>query len=102
MAGAKFKVHPAVRDLLPVLEGIYAEYWVTDISPSLLSSAEDKFRDYDFLLYRRLDLEQPPELQEVPTGAFDVVIAADVLHATADLGSTLEHVRDYICFAAAA
>src|SRR6185312_802397 len=40
------------------------------------------------------DLERPPAGQDVPAGAFDLVMAANVLHATADLGATLDHLLE--------
>lgn len=42
--------------------------------------------------WRVLDIEADPVEQGFALGAFDIIIAANVLHATRDLGTTLGHV----------
>ena len=79
--------------LLPVLSGVDAEYWFTDLSDLFLARAERKFSDYPFVRYQVFDLDRDPGEQGVPTHAFDVIVAANVLHATRDLESTLERVK---------
>lgn len=73
-------------DALP-REGV--EYHFTDLSPRFLISARDRFAHHAFMQYRVLDVEQPPQ----DGGAADIVIAANVLHATEDLRRTLGNVR---------
>src|SRR5690606_19385529 len=69
-------------------------YCYTDVSPLFLHDAEARFEDAPLdLSFRRLDIEQPPESQGFVPGSFDIVVAANVLHATADLGRTLRNVR---------
>ncbi len=79
--------------LLPMLPAERCDYVYTDISPLFLAKARDKFRAYSFLDYRVLDVEQDPTDQGFSPHGFDLVIAANVLHATRDLGLTLDHVR---------
>jgi len=43
-----------------------------------------------------LDIEKNPAEQEYKSHSFDIVIAAQVLHATKNLGQTLEHVRSLL------
>ena len=43
--------------------------------------------------YRLLDIENDPLQQGFESGSYDIVIAANVLHATADLRRTLAHIR---------
>ncbi|MEO0408854.1 MAG: acyltransferase domain-containing protein, partial [Cyanobacteria bacterium P01_A01_bin.135] len=71
------------------LEGV--EYVFTDISPLFLQKAAARFSDYPFVRYVRLDIERSPAKQGFQQ-PFDLVIAANVLHATADLRQTLDHV----------
>ncbi len=69
------------------------EYDYTDISPTLLARAEGKFRGRGPLRFRRLDISADPEGQGFEAGRYDVVVAANVLHATPSLVRTLEHVK---------
>lgn len=69
------------------------EYTFTDVSNVFLSKAQAKFRDYPYLRYSLLDIEKDPEMQGLPAGRFDVILAANVLHATSDLQQTLVHIK---------
>mgnify|MGYP001796321281 CR=1 FL=1 len=48
------------------------------------------------MTYQPLDIERSPGEQDVELGAYDVVIAANVLHATADVEQALAHVRSLL------
>ena len=61
------------------------EYVFTDVSPLFLERARTTFADHDFLKYALLDIERDPISQGFEAGGFDVIIAANVLHATASL-----------------
>lgn len=69
--------------LLPCLDN--TEYVFTDISSLFLAKAKERFSDYPDLTFQRLDIEQPLEAQGFSPSDYDVVIAANVLHATADV-----------------
>lgn len=71
-------------------------YTYTDISPAFFLQAKDRFAAFDFLDYRRLDLDTDPTDQGFTSGSFDLVIAANVLHATQDLAQTLRRVGDLL------
>lgn len=77
----------------------YAEYVYTDLSPGYFNDAHEKFgSDHDGRLhFQVLDLEQEPGLNgdglAIAIGKFDLVIAASVLHATASLERTLQHIK---------
>jgi len=79
--------------LLPHLQNI--EYMFTDVSPLFLSKAQERFGDYPFVRYEVLNIERSPASQGFQQ-PFDLVIAANVLHATADLRQTLTHVRELL------
>ncbi|MEM9004051.1 MAG: SDR family oxidoreductase [Cyanobacteria bacterium P01_F01_bin.86] len=83
----------ATSALLPVLPHQRTHYTFTDIGSSFLTQAQQKFADYPFIQYQLLDIEQPPEKQGYSLDEFDIVIAANVLHATRNIDTTLEHVR---------
>jgi acyl transferase domain-containing protein/NADPH:quinone reductase-like Zn-dependent oxidoreductase/thioesterase domain-containing protein/NAD(P)-dependent dehydrogenase (short-subunit alcohol dehydrogenase family)/SAM-dependent methyltransferase/acyl carrier protein len=81
------------RVLLPALPAGRTEYLFTDVSPAFLVSARKRFADFSFVEYQTFDIEQPPEGQGIQPGSVDLIVAADVVHATADLGRTLSHLR---------
>jgi NAD(P)-dependent dehydrogenase (short-subunit alcohol dehydrogenase family) len=58
-----------------------------------LERATERFADHSFLSTALLDIETDPLSQGFRAGAFDVVIAANVLHAAADLAEALAHIR---------
>jgi acyl transferase domain-containing protein/acyl carrier protein len=78
--------------LLPVLRDRAAEYVFTDVSPLFLAEAESRFRDYDFIRYELLDIERDPAEQGFRQRGFDVVVAANVLHATRDMNESVANV----------
>ncbi|MFG0255832.1 MAG: SDR family NAD(P)-dependent oxidoreductase, partial [Rhodopirellula sp. JB053] len=86
------------RAILNELPHDRCEYVYTDVAPGFLSAARRSFAEYHFLDYRVLDIEQDPTSQGFADSLnkFDIVIAANVLHATADLAITMRHIRSLI------
>jgi acyl transferase domain-containing protein/SAM-dependent methyltransferase len=82
--------------LLPVLPAHRTVYWYTDVSDVFLARARAKFRQYPFVQYGRFDLERDPQEQGFPLGGFDVVVGANVFHATGDLSAALTRARDLL------
>jgi SAM-dependent methyltransferase len=68
----------------------------TDLSDLFLARAQEKFREHPFVRYSILDIERDPAEQGYPAGAFDVVVAANVLHATRDLRRTVDRARSLL------
>jgi acyl transferase domain-containing protein/SAM-dependent methyltransferase len=79
--------------LLARLPADRTEYVFTDLSNAFFIKAGQKFADYPFVRYQKLDIEQDPCAQEFAANSFDVVVASQVLHATRDLRTTLTNVR---------
>ncbi|MDR3538267.1 MAG: beta-ketoacyl synthase N-terminal-like domain-containing protein [Acetobacteraceae bacterium] len=77
----------ALRAALPDV----AEYLFTDISPSFLGAAKRQFADWQALRTAPLDIARDPAGQGIATGAWDLVVAANVLHATPDLAAAVRH-----------
>jgi acyl transferase domain-containing protein/acyl carrier protein len=77
--------------ILPGLPAARTRYVFTDLSPMFFSRAAEKFRAYPFVEYRRLDIERDPAEQGFAGEQFDIIVAANVLHATRDLGETIAH-----------
>ena len=81
------------RTLLPVLPGDRTEYLFTDVGASFVAAARKRFADTPFLDFQVFDLEADPGRQGIPAGQFDLILAADVVHATADLHLALRHLH---------
>jgi acyl transferase domain-containing protein/NADPH:quinone reductase-like Zn-dependent oxidoreductase/thioesterase domain-containing protein/NADP-dependent 3-hydroxy acid dehydrogenase YdfG/acyl carrier protein len=75
------------------LQRVRAQYVATDASPLFASHFARKFKAHPWVEFKALDIERDPQAQGFEAGSFDIVIAADVLHATRDLRDTLSHVR---------
>lgn len=75
----------------------YSEYMFTDISAYFFQAAQERFTSFDRVQYRVLDIEHEhfsaQDIVAQSEGSYDVVIAANVLHATKDLQTTLTNVR---------
>jgi len=67
--------------LLSALTGRHFKYHFTDISPAFVKKARERFQgdNFDFSV---LDIEQDISAQGFSTAHYDIVIAANVLHAT--------------------
>ncbi|KAG6016048.1 Type I Iterative PKS [Claviceps pusilla] len=90
---------------LPVLEalsktkeqGVFLNYTFTDISSGFFENARTKLgRWSQRITYKRLDISQDPLAQGFEAGEFDIVIAANVLHATANMPTTMSNVRQLL------
>ncbi|ERT05437.1 methyltransferase domain protein, partial [Lyngbya aestuarii BL J] len=79
--------------LLPYLNKSQTEYIYTDISPLFVTKAKQKFQNYDFVKYQVLDIEKPLEVQNFESHQYDIVIAANVLHATSNLQQVLDNIK---------
>lgn len=79
--------------ILPHLSQKQVEYYFTDLSPLFLNRAKQKFQDYPFVKYGTLDIEQEPNTQSIGNLTYDIIVAANVLHSTANLDRSLKHLR---------
>jgi len=66
-------------------------YHFTDVSQHFLDAAVQRLGAREGFTTGLLDIERDPAAQDVPPGQHDVVIAANVLHATRDLAESLSH-----------
>ena len=88
---------------LPIIEAIgggdaglprLTKWHFTDISSSFFDAAKEKLERWSHLVsYAKLDIETDPEKQGFEIGSYDVVVAANVLHATKSMHQTLVNVR---------
>jgi acyl transferase domain-containing protein/pimeloyl-ACP methyl ester carboxylesterase/aryl carrier-like protein len=79
--------------VLPRLPAQRTDYVFTDVSAMFLGRAQEKLSAYPFVRYQVLDIEQDAEQQGFAPCSFDIVLAANVLHATADLKQALANAR---------
>ncbi len=77
--------------LLPVLPPDRTDYTFTDMSEFFFARAEQRFAAYPFVRYGLLNLEEAPEAQGYARHSYDLVVGANVFHATQDLDRALQH-----------
>ncbi|KAI0020462.1 hypothetical protein F4780DRAFT_373288 [Xylariomycetidae sp. FL0641] len=74
--------------------GKLTKYTYTDISGSFFAEAAEEFKDYRAMMdFKVFNAENSPKDQGLEEGSYDVVVAFQVLHATAPLGNTLANCR---------
>jgi acyl transferase domain-containing protein/SAM-dependent methyltransferase len=78
----------------PLLPADRVSYTFSDVGPLFVARARDRFAPrFGFMRFEVLDLERDPLTQGFGAESFDLIIATNVIHATADLRRTLERVR---------
>ena len=82
--------------VLPLLPADRVEYTFTDLSPLFLDRATEQFAAYPFMRRAVLDIERDPASQGFESAAYDIVIAANAIHATADLRQSIQNVRNLL------
>ncbi len=82
--------------ILPRLPAERTEYVFTDMSDLFTIGARKKFRDYPFVRFGVLDIETDPRGQGFADHQFDLILAANVLHATRNLRETLANVQQLL------
>jgi SAM-dependent methyltransferase/acyl carrier protein len=76
--------------ILPVFAPSRTDYWFTDLSTHFFARAEQRFSDYPFVRCKLFDLDKDPAAQDMPDGYFDLIVAANSIHASRDLGQALD------------
>ncbi|MEW2218411.1 SDR family NAD(P)-dependent oxidoreductase [Streptomyces sp. NPDC006990] len=94
-AGTGATTRAALAALAPF--GDRVQYTFTDLSSAFVRHGRRVFGDREGTSFRVLDIERPPGEQGFDDEAgYDVVLAANVLHATRRIGTTLDHVKDLL------
>jgi acyl transferase domain-containing protein/acyl carrier protein len=81
--------------ILAALPDGAAEYVFTDVSPAFTTRATERLGGAH-RTFRPLDIERDPAGQGMEGERFDIVVAANVIHATRDLRRTLAHARSLL------
>lgn len=72
-------------------------YTFTDISPAFFGDAAERFSDFrGKTIFKTLDVEKDVGPQGFQKHSYDVVVASNVLHATAHIADTLQHARSLL------
>ncbi|MGW4773511.1 SDR family NAD(P)-dependent oxidoreductase [Nocardia sp. NPDC004278] len=79
--------------ILDQLPADRTEYVFTDIGQLFPNKARQRFAGFEFVDYRVLDIERDIAEQGFDPHYFDIVVAANVLHATENLRTTLGNVE---------
>ncbi|KAL8695116.1 MAG: hypothetical protein Q9224_003449 [Gallowayella concinna] len=74
-------------------ERMYGSYTYTDISAGFFVQAKERFKSFQGIEFRILDISQDPVGQGFEAGSFDLIVASNVLHATTSLKETLSNVH---------
>ncbi|MCF2860137.1 amino acid adenylation domain-containing protein [Pseudoalteromonas sp. SMS1] len=83
------------RSVLPALDKWQVdEYAYTDLSHAFFNHAKAQYQTkFPFVEPKYLDISKPIGSQNIELGGYDVVIATNVLHATADIKHTLQNAK---------
>ena len=68
-------------------------YLYTDIGTTFVAKAKERFGHDPRMDFATFDLERDVETQGLEAGRYDLIIAANVIHATADLRTSLARIR---------
>ncbi|TAQ90374.1 hypothetical protein B7494_g1325 [Chlorociboria aeruginascens] len=75
----------------------FSFYTYTDITNGFFEAAVDIFKNHtQKMKYKTLDIENDPVKQGFELESYDLIIASNVLHATAKLENTLKNVRSLL------
>lgn len=73
---------------------LFESYDFTDISSGFFEKAKALFKDTgEKLRFRKLNVEDDPVGQDFNEGSYDLIIAANVLHATSSMKNTMSNTR---------
>uniref|UniRef100_A0A4E9E756 Uncharacterized protein n=1 Tax=Gibberella zeae TaxID=5518 RepID=A0A4E9E756_GIBZA len=74
-----------------------SNYCFTDISPGFLAKAADRFSaDASIMEFKALNIENDPTEQGFSLEIYDLIICANVLHATKSIQETLAHCKSLL------
>ncbi|ORY60122.1 putative polyketide synthase [Pseudomassariella vexata] len=77
-------------------ERLYSLYSYTDISAGFMAAAKERFANAQGMEYSVLDISRDPVEQGFSPGTYDLIIGANVLHATPCLNTTLRNVHSLL------
>ncbi|NJK64762.1 MAG: acyltransferase domain-containing protein [Synechococcaceae cyanobacterium SM2_3_1] len=82
--------------ILPYLDPNRTEYVFTDIGTLFVTKARERFQDFAYVEYRTLDIGKDPATQGFINHHYDIIIAANALHATQYMRQTMQYVQQLL------
>lgn len=82
--------------ILNALPSDRIDYTFTDVSPLFLQRATQRFAHVRGMRFDLLDIEQDPAGQGFAAGGYDIVLAANSIHATRDLREAVRNARSLL------
>lgn len=96
-AGTGAATLPILEALTTAKKSLFHHYDFTDISGGFFPKGMEKFAQWrQRLAFQTLNIEKHPGDQGFELGIYDLVIAANVLHATSNIDRTMKHVRSLL------
>ncbi|KAE9370652.1 hypothetical protein N431DRAFT_559764 [Stipitochalara longipes BDJ] len=93
-AGTGGTTETILRDLVrPDRHPVYGMYTFTDVSAGFFPQAKERFAYAPNMDYRVFDISTSPFKQGFEPASYDVILAPNVVHATASLHSTLRNLQ---------
>ena len=79
--------------LIPLCPASSTSYWFTDVTLAFLDRARNKYAAWPFVRFAEFDLERDFVAQGFAAGSFDLIVAANAVHATRNLRDALHAIR---------
>ncbi|KAH7340064.1 hypothetical protein BKA66DRAFT_479325, partial [Pyrenochaeta sp. MPI-SDFR-AT-0127] len=84
----------ATKPILDRIDNKFASYTYTDISSAFFEEGSQKVQAWQHkIIFKTLNIEEDPEAQGFTPHTYDCIVAANVLHATKSLETTMRNVR---------
>lgn len=91
--GTSYSIFKRLREK----ESSIDEYCYTDLSQAFLQYAEKEYgHSVPYLSYKIFDVEKSADQQGIPLDYYDIVVAANVLHATRNIHSTIRNLKQIV------
>ena len=75
----------------------FNSYTFTDISTGFFEKAQSKFKDWlPYMTFQKLNIEEDPAAQGFELGSYDMIVAANVLHVSSSMDTTLANVKSLL------
>ncbi|KAJ5783184.1 hypothetical protein N7457_004958 [Penicillium paradoxum] len=82
-----------LKQLTPGDRILYTNYTFTDISSGFFVAAKERFANYPNIEYSSLDISKDPFDQGFEGQKYDLILATNVIHATASLNESLSNIQ---------
>lgn len=85
------------KHIFDIIDDKFSAYTYTDVSAGFFDKASERFKDHKSkMTFKVLNVEKDIAEQGFSEQSYDVVIAANVLHATRTMSETMKHTRSLL------